>query len=70
MAQCKTRSVASIAIHVAQYGSSDASAYIFVGGFNGEIEVITYGRVSNNHDQSYGTQSTKVITTLWKNSEY
>ncbi|KAH8553648.1 hypothetical protein BGW37DRAFT_486604 [Umbelopsis sp. PMI_123] len=67
MAQCKTRSVASIAIHVAQYGSSDASAYIFVGGFNGEIEVITYGRVSNNHDQSYGTQSTKVITTLWKN---
>ncbi|KAI8584602.1 hypothetical protein K450DRAFT_217080 [Umbelopsis ramanniana AG] len=67
MAQCKTSSVGSIAVHVTSPVSSDASVFILIGGNNGEIEVITYEPQANSDEQDCGTHGTKVITTLWKN---
>lgn len=71
---CKTQYVASLSIHVENTsisnGSTSDSAYIFVGGFNGEIEIITYGRLLDENEPKYGVQSSKVVTTLWKNSKH
>ncbi|CAO3674633.1 unnamed protein product [Umbelopsis vinacea] len=73
MIKCKCHYVASIALQIAMLDSeshSDVSAYIFIGGFNGEIEVISYGQLPDENDGAFGMQSTKVITTLWKNNQY
>ena len=73
MIKCKCHYVASIALQIAMLDSeshSDVSAYIFIGGFNGEIEVISYGQLPDENDGAFGMQSTKVITTLWKNSKW
>ncbi|KAG2172274.1 hypothetical protein INT43_004815 [Umbelopsis isabellina] len=60
--QSRSQSVASIEVCVPAV-STTKQAYIFVGGFNGEIEVMSYGEVQNE----YGVIDSKIVTTLWKN---
>lgn len=63
--QSRSQSVASIEVCVPPM-STNIQAYIFVGGFNGEIEALIYGTTHNE----YGVIDSKIVTTLWKNSKY
>ncbi|KAJ2962434.1 hypothetical protein NQZ79_g2369 [Umbelopsis isabellina] len=60
--QSRSQSVASIKVCVPA-DSTTIQAYIFVGGYNGEIEAMTFARVQDEYD----VVSSKIITTLWKN---